>query len=172
MGLYGKNRETDDAPVVVTDARAVVSALASVSAARRRAAFRAMGARGDRRGDARGRSRRDRRRGRPVATRDADTSEEEWTEEDGDVSRDVEAGGALARDGSRDASSYAAPSSDARHERASRHASWSVPIRTASERSRGELEPILKKTSSRFFPKRPRSSRSFADDEHDEHDEY
>jgi hypothetical protein len=172
MGLYGQNRETDDAPVVVTDARAVVSALASVSAARRRAAFRAMGARGDRRGDARGRSRRDRRRGRPVATRDADTSEEEWTEEDGDVSRDVEAGGALARDGSRDASSSAAPSRDARHERASRHASWSVPIRTASERSRGELEPILKKTSSRFFPKRPRSSRSFADDEHDEHDEY
>ena len=129
-----------------------------------------MGARGDRRGDARGRLRRDRRRGRPVATRDVDTSEDEWTEEDGDVSRYVEAGGALARDGSRDASSSAAPSRDARHERASRHASWSVPIRTASERLRGELEPILKKTSR--FEKRPRSSRSFAeaDDERDEYD--
>ena len=119
---------------------------------------RAMGARGDRRGDARGGSRRDRRRERPVATRDPHESSDEWTEEEGDVSPDVEAGGALARDGSRDASSSGGPwRGDATRERASRHASWSVPIRAACDGDRGELEPILKKTSR--DGKRRRSSR-------------
>ena len=125
-----------------------------------------MSARGDRRGVARGGSRRDRHRGRPAATRDADASEDEWTEEDGDVSRDVEAGGALARDGSRDASSSGGPSRDVKRTRASRHASWSVPIRTASDsrHATGELEPILRKTSKYGHGKDlSRSSRDRAD---------
>ena len=125
-----------------------------------------MSARGDRRGVARGGSRRDRHRGRPVATRDADASEDEWTEEEGDVSRDVEAGGALARDGSRDASSSGGPSRDVKRARASRHASWSVPIRTASDsrHATGELEPILRKTSKYGHGKDlSRSSRDRAD---------
>ena len=125
-----------------------------------------MSARGDRRGVARGGSRRDRHRGRPAATRDADASEDEWTEEDGDVSRDVEAGGALARDGSRDASSSGGPSRDVKRTRASRQSSWSVPIRTASDsrHATGELEPILRKTSKYGHGKDlSRSSRDRAD---------